>query len=240
MPHKTVTFNVQILLFLSLLNFNTMAQENKIRKIELATNFTIKWDETVLIDNNLFFTFDGNSHKIGDNIPQPLIHVKFRLKEKLEEETKSFFVNETIWLWGNYVFNVIKCDQGPPYSKIMELKVSQSDVIKTITAVQNSNDSITVSLKVGENKTVFQGLFIKYIDYGHEHSSSGPNEPFAATTAFYRFELSENDITEKIILYTGLTGPSETLNWKNYHITLLSNSDKQTEVTIGIKHLNNN
>ncbi len=107
----------------------------------------------------------------------------------------------------------------------------------SMSALQSSNDSLTISLKVGENKKVFRGFLIKYTNYGHENSSSSPNEPFAATTGFYIFELSENDSTEKITIYRGLTGRGETLIWKNYQITLLSNSDDQTEVTLGFKKI---
>lgn len=92
-------------------------------------------------------------------------------------------------------------------------------------------NSAKITLKVKEEKEVFNKLRIKYLSFGHEHSSSGPDEPFSATVGVYFFELSEDNSTESITIYLDVNAESESVEWKNYTITLM-NSDDQKEITM--------
>ena len=55
---------------------------------------------------------------------------------------------------------------------------------------QNLSSKIAVEVKVKEEKKVFETLIIQFLSFGHEHSSSGPDEAFSATTGVYSFKLS--------------------------------------------------
>lgn len=127
MPLKTILFNTLILFFLSFQNHNTMAQiKDNIKKINLGTNFTIKANETVLVHDSFFFTFEGHSHKmVYENSESPLIiNVKYKVMfPQLEKEKeKGYYMDggtPFIWRWGNYLFAVIKYD----YNNTMEMKI---------------------------------------------------------------------------------------------------------------------
>ncbi len=127
MQHKTFLFNSLFLFFLWFQNLNTMAHtKDTIQKINLDKNFTIKNNETVLVQNSFFFTFDGHSHKmVYENTESPLIiNVKYKVRfpqvEKEKEKNYYMFGNTPfVWRWKNYLFVVIKYE----YGTTMEMKI---------------------------------------------------------------------------------------------------------------------
>lgn len=127
MLNKTVPFYTLLLFFLWFLNPNIVAQtKDSIRKINLGTNFTIKTNETVLVHNSFFFTFDGHSHKmIYENTESPLIiNIKYKIRfpQPEKEIEKSYYMfgdTPFIWRWKNYLFVVIKYE----YGEMMEMKI---------------------------------------------------------------------------------------------------------------------
>jgi len=93
----------------------------------------------------------------------------------------------------------------------------------------------TVVLTVQEQKHTAGDLSITYSDYGHEHASSGPDEPFEATVGFYSFLISDGASSESFTVYRGVdeTG-GEPIMWQDHTIRLLHVSDDQREVTLQI------
>ena len=104
--------------------------KDTLQKIELGTNFTIKNNETVLVHNSFFFTFDGHSHKmVYENTVSPLIiNVKYKVrfpKEEKEKEKGYYMYGDTpfVWRWKNYLFVIIKYE----YDTTMEMKICADD-----------------------------------------------------------------------------------------------------------------
>ena len=97
---------------------------------------------------------------------------------------------------------------------------------------QENKLSTTLNLK--EEKTFFENLKIKFINFGHEHSSSGPNEAFSATVGVYSFVISDKNSSEEITVYTDTTGRSNPVKWKGYSIEMTSATGDQKTVTLSL------
>jgi hypothetical protein len=99
---------------------------------------------------------------------------------------------------------------------------------------ENKIHSQTISFQLHDEKIIFDYFRIVYSDYGHEHVSYGPDEPFAATTGVYYFLFSENKDTESVVIYQDRNEAAEPLLWKKYLIVLISASANQQEVVLKI------
>jgi hypothetical protein len=104
---------------------------------------------------------------------------------------------------------------------------------------QNLSSKIAVEVKVKEEKKVFETLIIQFLSFGHEHSSSGPDEAFSATTGVYSFKFQDGTHkSEEITIYTDSEGRSQTYNlWNLYEIKLIKTSNSQTIVSMEIVKL---
>jgi hypothetical protein len=97
---------------------------------------------------------------------------------------------------------------------------------------------ISAEIKVNEESTVFGTLKIKFIRFGHEHSSSGPGEPFSANTGVYEFSLVEGTRTHSEIFYTNAEGESNVVKiWEHYEIKMVKATGDQKTVTLKITNL---
>lgn len=98
----------------------------------------------------------------------------------------------------------------------------------------NANqECVTITLGVGEEKTLFETLKITYVSYSHEHASSGPDDAFSATVGVYCFELTENDTTTMITVYKDVDNNSKEMVWLRYTLVLLDSANQEV-VTLAI------
>lgn len=101
------------------------------------------------------------------------------------------------------------------------------------------NDSIdqtdTLTIRVGEERQLFRELTIKFVNFGHEHVSSSPDEAFAATVGVYFFELRKKNTTESLTIYHGVEEKGNPVSWRDYQITILQVSDGQKIINLEVK-----
>ena len=118
------------------------------------------------------------------------------------------------------------------------LKISPSLVLFFIFTVaacksQHSIMAESIILSVEQEKTV-QGLSISYLSYSHEHSSSGPDEPFEATMGVYFLQLVTGNQSEEVTLYHGVNSEETVLDWEGYKITLFLVEEGQKTIHLRI------
>ena len=65
-----------------------------------------------------------------------------------------------------------------------------------------------ISLQSGVRTGLGNGVFVTFSSYGHEHSSSGPDELFIATHAVYELILERGEETEVLYLTLDVSGTS--------------------------------
>ena len=97
------------------------------------------------------------------------------------------------------------------------------------------NQTDTLTIRVGEERQLFKELTIKFVNFGHEHVSSSPDEAFAATVGVYFFELREKDTTESLTIYHGVEEKGNPVSWRDYQITILQVSDGQKMLKLEVK-----
>lgn len=98
----------------------------------------------------------------------------------------------------------------------------------------NKTAKQSVQISVGEEKEVFNELKIKYISFGHEHSSSGPDEPFAADVGLYSFEFDLGDKKETGTIYQGVGYSSAPYKVGRFSIVVLPINGGQEKITLEI------
>jgi len=91
----------------------------------------------------------------------------------------------------------------------------------------------TITLKINEEKKIFDNLKLKYLSFGHENSSSSPFDEFSATVEVYYLEISKNNTIEKITIYQDINSDSQSTEWQNYKILLMKPLD-QEKITLSI------
>ncbi len=95
----------------------------------------------------------------------------------------------------------------------------------------------SIILSVEQEKTV-QGLSISYLNYSHEHSSTGPDEPFEATTGVYFLLLETGNKSESVTLYHSVNSEETVLDWEGYKIALFLVEDGQSTIHLKIEKSN--
>ena len=89
-----------------------------------------------------------------------------------------------------------------------------------------------ISLQSGVRTGLGNGVFVTFSSYGHEHSSSGPDELFIATHAVYELTLERGEETEVLYLTLDVSGNSspDTVESGDYSFTALSESTQDVLV----------
>lgn len=97
---------------------------------------------------------------------------------------------------------------------------------------------ITKEIKINEEIMVFGTLKIKFVRFGHEHTSSGPGEPFSANTGVYEFSFVEATHTHAETFYTNVKGESNVVKvWEHYEIKMVKVTGDQKTATLKITKL---
>jgi hypothetical protein len=90
---------------------------------------------------------------------------------------------------------------------LLVFKLTNTDFLNSVQAGVTKGSSMesielaSIEIQINEKKNVFEHLEISYLSFSHEHSSSEPGEPFAATTGVYTFEIKEVNLTSQVTFY---------------------------------------
>jgi hypothetical protein len=93
---------------------------------------------------------------------------------------------------------------------------------------------MSITLEIGKEFTAADGLTIRYADFGHEHVSHGPGEPFAATTAMYLFQIADGAGKKTYTLFQDRNETTPPIRLEHHEIALVSVSGDQRVVTMKI------
>lgn len=95
-----------------------------------------------------------------------------------------------------------------------------------------------VLINHNQEKIFFGTLKIKFASFSHEHSSSSPNEPFAASTGVYTFNVRDEKNETQITIYTNAVGRSNPEKiFNKYELTLESATSDQKTLKISLLRL---
>lgn len=106
-------------------------------------------------------------------------------------------------------------------------------------AASNPGKSAKLDIQVGEEKNPFDSLKIKFVRFDHEHSSTGPGQPFSATTGVYFLKITDATSSTEVSVYTNTEGKSNPAQYlEHYEIQILKDTDNQKTITLQVKKLN--
>jgi len=97
------------------------------------------------------------------------------------------------------------------------------------------NTNILAVIQLMEEKTLFGTLRIQFLNFGHEHVSSAPGEPFSATVGVYRFKIIDGNQEQTETFFTNATGASNPIRFfDRYEIKLVSASPDQKTIKVNL------